>query len=253
MTLRCTTQPLPVNFKRSARKFYGTAAFTLIELLVVIAIIAILAAMLLPALAKAKSKAKSIQCINNLKETDLAFAMFANDAHDKYPWTADPVDNGIGNPDYGNVTIVRLFECVSNQISSPACTACPADTSVVPATSWSNFNKTNTSYAVSLDASPRIPQCILYLDKNFWPSAPRQHFVSTTAADSDTRAVNQLAWDSTRHVFHGNYALSDGSVSGSSTVSLQAAFTSFLSAVGFNTYASSVYSMPDNAVYFLQN
>jgi prepilin-type N-terminal cleavage/methylation domain-containing protein len=59
--------------------------FTLIELLVVIAIIAILAALLLPVLSKTKDKARTIGCLNNLKQLEICWHLYAVDNHDLLP------------------------------------------------------------------------------------------------------------------------------------------------------------------------
>lgn len=111
------------------------------------------AAMVLPALAKAKERAQSINCVNNMKQIGLSFRIWAGDNGDKFPFNVSKEQGGTleycdrGSDGYDH-SAYRIFQVMSNELSTPKILVCPADSVHTVAANFATLQAGNVSYQV---------------------------------------------------------------------------------------------------------
>jgi prepilin-type N-terminal cleavage/methylation domain-containing protein/prepilin-type processing-associated H-X9-DG protein len=212
------TDPHLLKFNNLIRRYSHTgAAFTLIELLCVIAIITILAALLLPALAKVRDRAKRIQCVNQLRQTGMAFHAFAHDHDGRFPMRVPAISGG--SLEYAPPAFkvnsefyfgFRHFQALSNDLVTPRVLLCPTDTRS-PASKFEELKNENLSYFVGMNAEFGKPNSILAGDD------------AVASAGIVQVGPNQLLrWTRELHRFQGNLLFADAHVEEPNALNLMA-------------------------------
>lgn len=182
---------------------------TLVELLIVMGVIALLAAVLLPALGRAKEKAKRIKCLSNLKQISAAIQMFAHD-NERYPWRL-PAANGGSR---GQPKVFYTFQALHLELASPALGVCPSDKRT-PARLFATMDETNLSYFIGVDTKEQKTGMMLAGDRNLDGGKPNRacpvaklQNVTMEFARSD---ISKAYWTGAIHHGVGNVTIGDSS------------------------------------------
>jgi len=137
---------------------------TLIDVLIVIATLAIAAGLLLPFLARSRSRSARIGCVNNLKQVGLGFRMWSQDHGDQFPWNV-AITNGGTLELVTNGNALPHFLIATNELNSPKILACPNDPDRSRIAAWESLSLSNISYLIGLNADETKPMTILSGDR----------------------------------------------------------------------------------------
>ncbi len=197
-----------------------TSALTRVEVLVIAVVTGVLLCLALACLMQAKGKAGSICCNCDLKQVGIAFRLWEDDHHGKYPMQVSVTNGGTMEWAADGRNVWMNFRVMSNELYTPKILVCPRDAERSVATNFATgFNNANLSYLVGVDAEEAKPQMFLSGDDNF--------AIGGIPVKSGLLAISTntpFSWTAARHKFFGNIGLADGSVQQLGTNGLQQEF-----------------------------
>ena len=184
----------------------ASSGITLVEALLVVTLIALLVLLILPIMARDRTCHGRPYCLNNLKQIDLAFRVWAGDHDDKFPMEVS-VTNG-GSKEFVNTPqAFQHFKAISNELGqSPIVVVCPDDSLRKYAKKFdAGFGNSNLSYFINVSATTNSDPAITVLcgDRNITPNGNRLFL---------TQSNQVIQWDANIHNNQGCLLFGDGHV-----------------------------------------
>ncbi len=189
-----------------------TRALMMEEVLIVIFVLALLGLVFFIGTARGgwhfvgRQESARIDCVNNLKMVGLGYRIWEGDNNDRFP-QAVSITNGGAMELVATGNVVAVFQCMSNELSTPKILVCRSDGDHSPATNFlADFSARNLSYFAGLDADDSQPQAVLSGDANLIVNG------RPVPAGIANLAASPVTWTKSRHGATGNVGLADGSV-----------------------------------------
>lgn len=197
-------------------------AFTLIELLTVVAILMVLATLMLPVLAKTKSRSLQLECLSQLRQLGVGFIAYSHEHGDRFPYEVPVKDGGtrelLSAAGRGEDVFFafRHFQAISNDVNEPKVFRCPVDFRT-PAETMAKLKNENVSYFLSITAEPSRPLSLLAGDRNIVEPGAEAGAILKFSATSKPQ------WTREGHEFKGNLLFAGGHVERTGNDGLRAA------------------------------
>ena len=222
---------LPEPHRNNARANSSSNAFARVELCVVLAALALLSVIALPALANNKSRSQRLVCVSNLSRIGQAYAQWASDHWDYYPFLLGRSLGGTRPPFNGLESNPWLqFSWVSNELATPRILACPGDTKRVAEDFSANLggllHPNYQNNAISYFLAHPVLDRILSGDRSLTVnrgSGACSYFSAVNIIDS------RSFWAQSIHDGSGNLLFRDGSVEETGTPELRRSIGNFVS------------------------